>query len=303
MPKILMAEDSRTQAAQIKKMLEDEAFEVAVARNGAEALGMMGEVHPDLVLTDMEMPEMNGLELVNAVCLQYADVPVVLMTSMGNDRLAVEALERGAAAYVPKATIELSLLRTIQQVLGLMRADRSYAQLSECLAYNEFRFVLRNNPELIEPLVDMMQQKTVDMRLCDPIGRVRVGMALEHALTNAMFRGNLEISWEQSQKEYDLQTEGVAQSLIEQRLSEAPYRDRKIYVHAELSNDAAKFVIRDEGPGFDTSMLPERGDPHLLEREGGRGLVLIRSFMDEVRFNELGNEVTLIKRRETVSKP
>jgi anti-sigma regulatory factor (Ser/Thr protein kinase) len=57
------------------------------------------------------------------------------------------------------------------------------------------------------------------------------------------------------------------------------------------------FCIRDEGPGFDWSTLPDPRDPENLGRVGGRGLLLVRTFMDEVHFNEKGNQIILVKRR------
>ena len=76
-------------------------------------------------------------------------------------------------------------------------------------------------------------------------------------------------------------------------------RIRRIHVLVTLSPSEARFVIRDEGPGFDPESVPDPTDPANLERESGRGLLLMRTFMDEVRFNQAGNEVTLIKRRQT----
>ena len=56
-------------------------------------------------------------------------------------------------------------------------------------------------------------------------------------------------------------------------------------------------VVRDEGPGFDPATLPDPTDPAQLERTTGRGLLLIRAYMDEVAFNGAGNQITLTKRR------
>jgi len=61
------------------------------------------------------------------------------------------------------------------------------------------------------------------------------------------------------------------------------------------------YTISDQGPGFDPSSLPDPLDPENLLRTHGRGLMLIRSFMDEVRHNDTGNEITMIKRRESLS--
>ena len=55
-------------------------------------------------------------------------------------------------------------------------------------------------------------------------------------------------------------------------------------------------MVRDDGRGFDPSKLPDPTDPANLQKCCGRGLFLIRTFMDEVRFNDTGNEITMIKR-------
>jgi hypothetical protein len=126
-----------------------------------------------------------------------------------------------------------------------------------------------------------------------------VGLAIEHALLNALYRGNLEISPAQMRTTRELLVqEPPTAGLVEQRLSQAPYCDRKIYLDVRMSPAEASFTIRDEGPGFDVSKLPGRGDPETLENEGGRGLLLMQTFMDKVTFNAQGNEVTMLKRRD-----
>ncbi len=300
MPRVLIAEDSMTQAIQFQMMLEEASYEVSHFEDGAKALDAIEKVRPDIVLTDMDMPEMNGLELVSSLRFQYPSIPAVLMTAYGSDELAVRALEEGAAAYVPKAKLDEMLLGTLEHVLGLMRADRSYASLIDCLNYNEFDFTLHNDPALLEPLADLMQQMLSGMKLCDTVERVRVGMALEHALANAMLHGNLELTREEIEEDEATAIEGL-RSEVEERQSLQPYCDRRIHFHARMSTEKATFVIRDDGQGFDTSTVPKPGDDRLLEREGGQGLVLMTTFMSEVRFNDNGTEVTLVKLPRTTS--
>jgi CheY-like chemotaxis protein len=299
MPRVLIVEDSMTQAIQFRMMLEEASYEVSHYVDGAQALEAVKDVQPDIVLTDMDMPIMNGLELVNSLRFQYPSIPTVLMTAHGSDELAVRALEAGAAAYVPKSKLDEMLLGTLEQVLGLIRANRSYANLIECLNYNEFDFTIHNDPALIEPLVDLMQQMLSGMNLCDTVERVRVGMALEHALANAMLHGNLELSREEIAEDEATAIEGL-RSEVEERQTLQPYADRRIHFHAKMSTTEATFVIRDEGNGFDTSIVPTPGDDRLLERDGGQGLVLMTTFMSDVRFNDKGNEVTLFKQKRTV---
>ena len=66
-------------------------------------------------------------------------------------------------------------------------------------------------------------------------------------------------------------------------------------MHLAISRATGTFTVRDEGPGFDPSKLPDPTDPANLEKISGRGLLLMRTFMDEVRFNATGNEVTMVK--------
>jgi CheY-like chemotaxis protein len=301
MPTVLIVDDSAVDRRLVGGLLEqDTDWTLEYAENGREALTRLRESQADVVVTDMQMPEMDGLDLVRALRVHYCDVPVILMTGHGSEALAIEALDLGAASYVPKSNLADSLRNSIEQVLGLVRADRTYEQLIDCMARNEFTFHLPNDAVLIDPLVDLVQQMVGGMRLCDPIGRVRVGMALEQALLNALYRGNLELSSEAMQQASEkLLSEGV--DLVEQRRSQSPYCNRRVFIDAQVTKEAARFVVRDEGPGFDISTVPEAHDPHALERDGGRGLVLMRSFMDEISFNEVGNEVTMVKRREAAA--
>jgi CheY-like chemotaxis protein len=297
-PTVLVVDDSAVDRRLVQGLLQQRPdWKLEFAENGRQALARLQTSRPDVVVTDLQMPEMDGLDLVRAVRIHFTDLPVILMTGKGSEELAVEALEQGAASYVPKAHLAEMLPDVLEQVLALVRADRSYEKLIECMERNEFTFQLGSDPALIDPLVDLVQQMVSGMRLCDAIERVRVGVALEQALLNALFRGNLELRPEEIERSRELLMEGKGGDLLAQRRDSAPYRDRRIQVDVRITPREARFVVRDEGPGFDVASVPAPGDPGALEKEGGRGLVLMRTFMDEVTFNERGNEVTMVKRR------
>jgi len=297
-PTVLVVDDSAVDRRLVQGLLESQSgWEVDFAENGKDALSHLQARKPAVVVTDLQMPEMDGLDLVRAVRIHFTDLPVILMTGKGSESLAVEALEQGAASYVPKSQLSEMLPDVLEEVMALVRADRSYEKLIECMARNEFTFHLTNDQALIDPLVDLVQQMVFGMRLCDSIERVRVGVALEQALLNALYRGNLELGAEDIQRSRELLLQGENGNVVSQRRSEAPYNKRRIHVEVSITPEQARFVVRDEGPGFDVGSLPAPGDPGTLEQEGGRGLVLMRTFMDQVSFNEQGNEVTMVKRR------
>jgi CheY-like chemotaxis protein len=295
---VLVVDDSAVDRALIGGLLGDKPhWTVQEAGNGAEALARIQAAVPDVVVTDLQMPEMDGLELVTVIRRQHPNVPVILMTAYGSETLAVEALEKGAAGYVPKSLLAGKLVNTMEKVLALARADRDYGQLLDCLTSTEFAFSLRSDAALIDPLVGLVQHVVGGIWACDFAERLQIGMALREALINALFHGSLEIDPNQMQEALDKLRRGEKVSLIEDPRSQPAYRDRRIFVDVRISPEQARFLVRDEGPGFDVAAVPKARGPEALEPGRGRGLALMRTFMDEVTYNQAGNEVTMVKRR------
>lgn len=292
MSRILVVDDSRVDLELVASLLSDVGHECLRAGNGREAMDRLGTEAPDLILTDLQMPEMGGLELVEAVHARYPKVPVVLMTAHGSEEVAAAALRAGAASYVPKRNLAKDLAPTVDRVLGVAPARRGEASVQGWLAEIGLRFVLDNRCEWLRPLVSYFQDELARRGFGDDTKLMQVGMALHEALTNAAHHGNLEL-------DSSLREEGIEpyMALMEERLLEEPYASRRVDVRATFCDFEASFVICDEGKGFDPSTIPDPRDPRNLARLSGRGLMLIRTFMDEVRHNESGNEITLVKRR------
>ena len=263
------------------------------ANDGKEALALIDKEKPDLILTDLQMPEMNGLELVEEVRSKYRLLPVIIMTAHGSEEIAIQALQKGAASYVPKRHLARDLLETVEGVLAATTAEKGQQRVLECLTQTESHFLLDNDPSLITPLFGHLEQDLARMKLCDENGLIRVAVALREALINAIHHGNLEVSSQLLETE-----ERAYHRLVEERRRLKPYRDRRVHIVASVSPAKATYSIRDEGNGFDPSLLPDPTDPANLEKPSGRGLLLIRTFMDEVNHNAVGNEITMTKRRD-----
>ncbi len=266
---------------------------VISAAEGREALEMIAGAPVAAVVTDLQMPGMDGLELVREVRRLHPAIPVILMTGHGSEDIAIQALRAGAANYVPKKALARELVETLNAVLTLAAVDLRRKNLSRCHESSRSNYRLDNDPGLIAPLVSLLQESLEGLGLCDDTGRTRVGVALQEALANALYHGNLEVSSDLRQED-----ERLFHAQAEARRHEPAYAARGIHVTAEFDRSAATIRIRDEGPGFNTASLDAPFDPESLMRVGGRGMLLIRSFMDEVRHNDAGNEITMVKRRQ-----
>lgn len=292
MARILIADDSPIDQQMAGTLLTKHLkADVHYARDGVEALERVNQHTPELLLTDLQMPHMNGLELVAKMKEKHPLIPVILMTAAGSEEIAVKALSAGAASYVSKRRIAQDLCDAVSNVLDIATDQRTQVSALHRQIRWETEFVVENDMKLVMGMAGHLMQGLRGMGICETAEEVRIGVALAEALMNAYFHGNLEVPSSMREDSHD-----DFHELANQRSKQAPYRDRRIRVSTRFSRTHAFFSIRDDGNGFDTSKLPDPTDALALAKPHGRGLFLMRSFMDEVRFNDRGNVVTMVKR-------
>jgi CheY-like chemotaxis protein/anti-sigma regulatory factor (Ser/Thr protein kinase) len=298
MATVLIVDDSSVDRSLAGGLLGGVAgLKIEFAVNGRDAWQKIGREQPDLVLTDLIMPEMDGLELVAKVVSAYPSIPVILITGRGSEETAVQALKSGAASYVPKRLLTELLVTTVQGVLEASQEEQCESRLMNFLACSDSTFVLPNNASLVGPLVNHVHRTMRAVGLYSRASVLRVCIALEEALNNALFHGNLELS-----SEFRTSDGHAYQDLVDERTRTPPFCNRSIHVQARFTCECGRFLVRDEGPGFDPEALPDPTDPENVEKGSGRGLLLMRTFMDSVAFNKIGNEVTMSKRAEAGGK-
>jgi DNA-binding NtrC family response regulator len=100
--KILVVDDEREVRLVIQEFLAGKGYEVRVAGNGLEALAALETYTPDVVLLDMAMPEMDGLETLKRISGLYPTLPVIMVTVNADIETTSKVLQLGAADYVPK---------------------------------------------------------------------------------------------------------------------------------------------------------------------------------------------------------
>ncbi|HEY0488746.1 MAG TPA: response regulator [Telluria sp.] len=117
---ILIVEDSPTQAERLRRLLQAKSYRARVAANGKLALEAIRERKPDLVLTDIIMPEMNGYDLCRAIKTDHElqDIPVILVTALNDAKDIIRGIECGADNFVRKPYAEDYLLGRISQMLA-----------------------------------------------------------------------------------------------------------------------------------------------------------------------------------------
>ncbi len=286
---ILVVDDSPIDRRLASGLLTRAGFTTRVAENGDEALASLATERAELVVTDMLMPKMDGLTLVEAIRTKYPDIPVILMTAHGSEDIAVRALQRGAASFVPKRDLARSLADTVRSILSVRDYDESPLSVR---AQASTRWDLGNDLAEVTPVVSLLETHLARVDLGDETSRIQVSVALREAIVNAMLHGNLGMSSTLKESDPD-----AHDKLAEERRKLSPYRERRVRVTVTETPDAVTYLVSDDGPGFDLGTIPDPTDPANLERTSGRGLFLIRTFMDDVSHSDGGRTITMVKRR------
>ncbi|HTQ05035.1 MAG TPA: sigma 54-interacting transcriptional regulator, partial [Polyangiaceae bacterium] len=147
--KILVVDDEPSARSALAELLRGEGYEVDTAGDGFKALGRLEESSPDLVLTDLNMPGMDGVELLRKVKELDAERPVVLMTAFGGVETAVSAMRDGAADYLMKPLNTEELFIVLERAVERTRLKREAAELRERLNDRySFDNIVGSSPEM-----------------------------------------------------------------------------------------------------------------------------------------------------------
>ena len=131
METILIVDDEKNYPPILAAVMEEEGFEALMANSGEEALAILKHSDVDLVLTDMKMPAMDGIELLENVKKKDPELPVIMMTAHGTVEKAVEAMQKGAYSYIMKPFDNSSLIIYVNKAVAMYRVIKENRRLRQ----------------------------------------------------------------------------------------------------------------------------------------------------------------------------
>ena len=273
MSRILVVDDDRTTRHLIRGILTNAGYQVAVAKDGVEALARLKANRVDLVLCDVWMPRMNGLDLLEKIRARKVRPRVIVMTSDDAPETLLKAVRQQAFKYVHKPVQAPALVQMVRETLSAPELP-SIEVVSARTEWVEL--IVPCTHEAAERLVTVMNGLGTDL---EPKLREQVAYAFRELLLNAIeWGGKLDPS-------------------------------RKVRIAYLRAKRMLMYRIADPGTGFNIEDLPHaaigrKADgpiAHMQTREekgirpGGFGLLMVRASVDELIHNEARNEVVFVK--------
>ncbi|MFZ1987160.1 MAG: sigma-54 dependent transcriptional regulator [Desulfatitalea sp.] len=154
MDTILIVDDEKNYPLILSAVLQEEGFETLTANSGQEALAVLDNSDVDLVLTDMKMPRMDGIELLQHIKTKDAELPVIMMTAYGTVEKAVEAMQKGAYSYILKPFDNEQLILYVTKAIAMFRVVKENRQLRSAV---ESRYSFGNLIGKSKPMQDIFE--------------------------------------------------------------------------------------------------------------------------------------------------
>ncbi|MGE0682972.1 MAG: response regulator [Candidatus Binatia bacterium] len=296
MLKVLIVDDEEPIRHLLSMFIKREGFIPLQAGDGEEGLTLFRQESPPIVLTDARMPRMDGLTLIQLLKEEAPETQIALLTGHGDEALAVAALRAGAVDYLKKP-LELDELELVLKkfTAAISAREKSIDDLRTCTAL-QIQVVLGNNlynlPGVVAYLLHGFKTFLSKKELAD------LQLVLSELLLNAIEHGNLEIS---GKEKHQALIEDRFAVLIEERRADPLREQRCVSVELNFAQRTGEFRchIRDEGEGFCWQDMPQEIKPEDLVLPHGRGILLSRLLVDQLSYNDAGNEVTVVKRLST----
>lgn len=276
MKKILVADDDRATRQMLKSVLEDADFEVTLAADGDAALKKFQTGKFDLLLTDVWMPGMTGLELLARMRENPDCCRTIVMTSDDTSEVMLRAIREQAYHYIRKPIDPRALVELIRDALSAKPTASPIEVVSAVPHWIEL--LVPCELEAVSRITGFMAQLKSDLSEED---REHVGLAFRELLTNAIEWGgkldpNLKVRISCIKTKRMLQYR-IADPGMGFRVEELD--------HAAVNNPA-------DDPLLHSEIRKQKG-----MRPGGYGLFMVRDLVDELLYNEVRNEVVLVKYR------
>lgn len=296
---ILLIDDDPAVLDMVQSALAHFGMEVHAYPEAAQALDLIqNPAAPDfdLVISDINMEGLDGFDVIHKVKSTHPRLPVVLMTGQASVDYAIRAMRLGASNLFMKPIAIRDLVQSVFHLVDLHREIRLADDGLRGLVNERRHFLFRSDELDVPSLVRHLTDRLVPMGFASTSNLDVIAMAFHEALVNSLEHGNLEL--ESSLKGDLFAKEDPYVLLRDQRMADQHYAGRLIEVRLAMDTERFELEISDEGKGFDASrMLPLQGDSDMAPH-CGRGLPLIMLVMDEVHFNDKGNQIRLVLRRK-----
>lgn len=289
--KILLVDDEVEILEILKEFLEMEQHIVLTAENGKQALDyVLSDPGIEVVFSDIKMPVMDGLAFLEKLRVHENTTPVVLVSGQGDLDSSIKALQLGALDFIVKPVHLKSLTESLHKIETAVELRQESRVAVPWVKEQALKLSFESQIAHIRNAVSYLSNQTHDICQSYDLDVRKLAICLQECLVNAIVHGNFGLDSQLKENDW-----AAYDQMIKERESQPSFSQLQVEVRFALHADHLLLEIADQGKGFDPKQLPDPSDPSSWLRLSGRGILFVRTYMDEVYWNDSGNKIFLKK--------
>lgn len=291
--KILVIENDFISRNYLRDLFNYSGYQCVTAQNASDGLDVYLSEKPDVIICNMLLPGMSGLELLNTIRKKDSKTSIIIATTKSSENIAIQAFRLGATDFLKKPIQDKDILPILEKLKEKHQAEPQDIKYGD-VEQGSMKFTFRTELDSVHLIVERLIGELGD-DFFDEDDKINIELGLIELITNALEHGNLNISFDEKTAACDNNT---LEELLESRMKDPTYSNRLITVNFEYTPEECIWSIIDEGDGFDISQLPDPTAKENLDSLHGRGIFMTKLFFDSLEYKGKGNQAVAIKRRK-----
>lgn len=288
--KVLIVEDDLASRNYLEILINKEGLEYKSAINGKEGLEIFKEFQPHIVLSDINMAPMNGIELLAAIKKIQPQTIVIMLTAFNSEEYVIEAMKYGANNYLKKPVFRDTIVSVLRKYKNIILSKNTHTKVQSFVQNQTFTMEITNDMYILPYIVNYLVEQVECIFKEDEYMGIRLG--LDEMIINAVEHGNLNISYIEKSKA--IKNNSLKQ-LQDERQQDPKNKHKKVTISFEQTDTYCQWIIQDQGNGFDPKIIPNPILTETSETLHGRGIFITQFQFDEMEYSNNGTCVRLRK--------
>jgi DNA-binding response OmpR family regulator len=295
-PSILLADGNEQSRQMFGSFFAGRGWSYDVVPDSSSMVGALERGTYDIIIADVALSGPDSAKVLREILEKHPSQAIIAVSPNATYEDALTMFRSGATDLLARPIDFSWLERVVQQIVFSRRNDERERAT--------YRFVTSERTEMRFSCADVVQVSSISLPLVGRLAQsgmlshteaLKIRLAVQEAVLNGLEHGNLELD---SQWKEEIGQDGSDKfsSVRKERLADPSYGDRYVYVTLQFSDGRLEIMVRDEGKGFLNSKVFQANGKVDSLACSGRGLALMSSAVDEVRFGKNGSVVTMIKR-------
>lgn len=262
--RILVVDPDEGYRRLICDLLAEAGYSAKAKTFGTDALQVISQGECDLLLTETQISDMSGIELLQAVQKLDSRLPVIIITGTATVSVAIDALQYGAFHLIRKPFKMGEIISVVGKAIKLKKILWRRKSSSSRLV-SRIEMSIPSELDQVEPTVFYLLELVNSVHPLESGQEMDLAAGLTEALSNAILHGNKSLP------------------------------ERKVFMEMNFHGSFVVFIIRDEGDGFDHSAVVDPTTEQHLLSDAGRGILMMNWYMDGIEYMGNGNTIRLVK--------